>query len=315
MASDSTRYLRPDVLSQIGDLELRARYVVEGFVSGLHRSPYQGYSVEFAQHKEYVAGDDIRHLDWRVYGRTDRFYIKQFEEETNLRTHILLDCSGSMRYPDGGASRSRGAGGGERLSKFEYAATVAASLAFLLIHQQDAVGLMLFDDQVRVNLPPLSNRSHLKSITSQIDGARLEAPTEAKALFADVAAKLRRRSLVILISDLLAEAADVMQGLERMRYADHEVIVMHVLDHDERTFPFQDNTLFEGLETPDLQLTVDPQALRRSYLDALGAFISQIRGACLNSGIDYVGLSTRDTLDVALRSYLASRQHRVKAKS
>lgn len=314
MAGDSTRYLRPEVLSKIGDLELRARYVVEGFVSGLHRSPYQGYSVEFAQHKEYVAGDDIRHLDWRVYGRTDRFYIKQFEEETNLRTHILLDCSGSMRYPDADTSRSRGAGGGERLSKFEYAATVAASLAFLLIHQQDAVGLMLFDDQVRVDLPPLSNQSHLKAITSQIDGARLEAPTEAKALFADVAAKLRRRSMVILISDLLADTADVINGLERMRFADHEVIVMHVMDHDERTFPFQDNTLFEGLET-DLRLTVDPQALRRSYLEAVEAFISQIRGACLNSGIDYVGLSTRDTLDVALRSYLASRQHRVKAKS
>ena len=315
MAGDPTRYLRPDVLAQIGDLELRARYVVEGFVSGLHRSPYHGYSVEFAQHKEYVAGDDIRHLDWRVYGRTNRFYIKQFEEETNLRAHILLDCSGSMRYPEAGASGPRGAGGGARLSKFEYAATVAASLAFLLIHQQDAVGLMLFDNQVRVNLPPLSNRSHLKSITSQINDARLEAPTEAKALFTDVAAKLHRRSLVILISDLLADTADVVSGLERMRYADHEVIVMHVLDHDERTFPFQDNTLFEGLESPDVRLTVDPQALRRSYLQALDAFVSQIRGACMNRGIDYVGLSTRDTLDVALRSYLASRQHMIKAKS
>lgn len=313
MAGDSTKYLRPEVLAQIGDLELRARYVVEGFVSGLHRSPYHGYSVEFAQHKEYVAGDDIRHLDWRVYGRTNRFYIKQFEEETNLRAHILLDCSGSMRYPDAQASKLRG--GEARLSKFEYAATVAASLAFLLIHQQDAVGLMLFDNQVRVNLPPLSNRSHLQSITSQIDGARLEEPTEAKALFTDVAAKLHRRSLVILISDLLADTADVISGLERMRYADHEVIVMHVLDHDERTFPFQDNTLFEGLEAPDLRLTVDPQTLRRSYLQAIDAFISQIRGACMNSGIDYVGLSTRDTLDVALRSYLASRQHMIKAKN
>jgi len=307
MPGDGARYLRPDVLAQIGDLELRARYVVEGFVSGLHRSPYHGYSVEFAQHKEYVAGDDIRHLDWRVYGRTDRFYIKQFEEETNLRTHILLDCSASMRYPEQRPSAGR-------LNKFEYAATVAASLAYLLVHQQDAVGLMLFDDRVQTDLPPLSNRRHLQSIISRIEQARVEAPTEAKALLSEVAGKLHRRSLVILISDLLADASDVIAGLERIRFAGHEVVVMHVLDKDERTFPFQDNTLFEGLEAPDIQLMVDPQSLRSSYLSALEAFIGRIRGACMNSRIDYVGLSTSEGLDVALRSYLASRMHMIKAR-
>ncbi|MFQ5410753.1 MAG: DUF58 domain-containing protein [Phycisphaerae bacterium] len=299
---DAKNYLNPEILANISDLELRARFVVEGFVSGMHRSPYHGYSVEFAQHKEYVHGDDIRHLDWRVYGRSDRFYIKQYEEETNLRAHILLDCSTSMRYPE----HEQAAG---RLTKFEYAATLAASLAYLLIQQQDAAGLILFDNRIRIDLPPLSNQAHLKSILGHIDRARLDQPTDSHPLFARLASKLQRRSLVIVISDLLADRDDVIEGLERIRFANHEVVVMHVLDHDERTFPFQENTLFEGLEVPDQQLMVDPQSLRRGYLDALDGFISMIRGACTDHQIDYVGLSTKDRLDVALRAYLAARMH------
>jgi len=295
-------YLNPEILANIGDLEIRARFVVEGFVSGMHRSPYHGYSVEFAQHKEYVHGDDIRHLDWRVYGRSDRFYIKQYEEETNLRAHILLDCSTSMRYPE----HEQAAG---RLTKFEYAATLAASMAYLLIHQQDAAGLILFDNRIRCDLPPLSNQAHLKSILGHIDQARLDQPTESRPLFARLASKLQRRSLVIVISDLLADRDDVIEGLERIRFANHEVVVMHILDHDERTFPFQENTLFEGIETPDQQIMVDPQSLRRGYLDALDAFLSKIKGACTDHQIDYVELSTKDRLDVALRAYLAARMH------
>jgi len=308
MPDDAKQYLQPHVLAKLGDLELRARLVVEGFVSGMHRSPYHGYSVEFAQHKEYVAGDDLRHLDWRVFGRTDRFYIKQFEEETNLRTHILLDCSSSMRYPDHEPAEAR-------LTKFEYAATTAASLAYLLTRQQDAVGLMLFDNEVRTNVPPLSSTAHLKSLIGRIGEARLDQPTETKALWSQLAGNLQRRSLVVVLSDFLADADEVIPALERIRYANHEVIVMHVLDHDEREFPFQDNTQFEGLETPELQVRVDPQALRSGYLEALEGFVTRLRSACTNNRMDYVGLSTTDPLDVALRGYLTARMHRLKART
>ncbi len=308
MPDDAKQYLQPHVLAKLGDLELRARLVVEGFVSGMHRSPYHGYSVEFAQHKEYVAGDDLRHLDWRVFGRTDRFYIKQFEEETNLRTHILLDCSSSMRYPDHAPSETR-------LTKFEYAATTAASLAYLLTRQQDAVGLMLFDNEIRTNVPPLSSTAHLTSLIGHIGEARLDHPTETVALWSQLAGSLQRRSLVVVISDFLADPEEVISALERIRYANHEVIVMHVLDHDEREFPFQDNTQFEGLEAPDLQVRADPQSLRTSYLEAVEAFIARLRSACTNNRMDYVGLSTTDPLDVALRGYLAARMHRLKART
>ncbi|MBX3395066.1 MAG: DUF58 domain-containing protein [Phycisphaerae bacterium] len=302
------KYLRPDVLARIGDLELRARHVVEGFISGMHRSPYQGYSVEFAQYKEYSPGDDLRHLDWRVYGRSDRFFVKQYEEETNLRAHLLLDCSASMRYPEQDLSEGR-------MTKFEYAATLAASLGYLMVHQQDAAGLVLFDDEVRVNMPALSNQVHLRELIDQIDRARLEHGTNGKRLFADLTGKLARRSLVIVISDLLADAEDIASALERIRFANHEVLVLHVLDYDEREFPFQDNTLFEGIESPDLHTLVDPQTLRRGYLSALDAHISRLRSRCTNSRIEFVELSTMDPLDVALRGFLAARMKRMKTKN
>jgi len=302
------RYLNPDVLARISSLEFRARQVVEGFVSGMHRSPYQGYSVEFAQHREYVAGDDLRHIDWRVFGKSDRFYIKQYEEETNLRAHLLLDCSSSMRYPEHDPKSGR-------MTKFEYAATLAASLAYLLIHQQDAVGLTLFDDAVRAELPTLSNQGHLRDIIQRIEAARLERPTRAKDLFHQFAAHYRPRTVVIVISDLLANVDEITAGLERLRYGRHEVVVMHVLDHDEREFPFMDNTQFEGLEQPELQLLADPQSLRKGYLAALNEFIEKIKTSCTNHKIDYLGLSTKDPLDVALRGYLAARTHFSKARA
>jgi len=308
MPTEKNRFLQPDVLAKIGGLEFRARQVVEGFISGMHSSPYHGFSVEFAQHREYVPGDDLRHLDWRVYGKSDRYYIKQYEEETNLRAHLLLDCSSSMSYPEHASTTGR-------MNKFEYAATLAASLAYLLIHQQDAVGLMLFDDDIRAHLPASSNHAHLQTILAQLEQARLERPTQNRALFTQLASQLPRRSIVILISDLLADVEEVIQGIETLRHGHHEVIVLHVLDRDEREFPFQDNTLFEGLEAPDLSLTADPQSLRSEYLSVLAAFIDRIRTACTNSRIDYVGLSTADPLDVALRRYLAQRSHLIKARA
>jgi len=306
MADEKRKYLRPDVLAGIGDLELRARLVVEGFVSGMHRSPYQGVSIEFAQHKEYVPGDDLRHLDWRVYGRSDRYYIKQYEEETNLRTHIVLDCSTSMRYPEHDPADGR-------LTKFEYAATLAASLAHLLTRQQDAAGLITFDDAIRAELPPLSSQGHFRSIIRHLERARLEQPNDAVATLPRIAGRLHRRSMVALVSDLLIDPDVLIPTLERMRHGGHEVLVFHVLDLDERTFPFMDNTMFEGLEAPDQQVLVDPQSLKAAYLDALRDFESRLRRACTNSRIEYLGLSTGDPLDIALRTFLAARMHQVKA--
>lgn len=308
MPPDTVKSLKPEVLARISDLEWRARYVVEGFLSGMHSSPYHGYSVEFAEHKEYSPGDDIRYLDWRVYAKSDRFYVKQFEAETNLTTHILLDCSSSMRYPEQDLARGR-------MNKFEYAATVAASLSYLLLAQQDAVGLVLFDDDIRSDVAAHSHRAHLPGITGPIDRARLTRPSGNEALFKKLAGRLRRRSVVVLISDLLADMTEILSTLSRFRHEGHEVIVMHVLDHDERDFPFVDRTQFEGLEIPDQQVMVDPQSLRQGYLDALNRFISEIRAGCTNNRIDYVGLSTIDPLDMALREYLTARTHRIKART
>jgi uncharacterized protein (DUF58 family) len=308
VTENARKYLQPELLARIGELDLRARYVVEGFVSGMHRSPYHGFSVEFAQHREYVPGDDLRHLDWRVYGKSDRYYIKQFEEETNLCCYLALDCSQSMRYPEQDAAEGR-------MTKFEYGATLAASLAYLLVHQQDAVGLMLFDSRVRSELPPLSNHAHVRSLVHRLEQARLDHPTETSTLFTRLGARMRRRSMVILISDLLADPQEIILGLERLRHGNHEVIVMHLLDHDERTFPFMDNTRFEGLETPDVQVFADPQSLRSAYLEAMDQHTRAIRTACINRRIDFVELSTTDAMDVALRRYLAARAHMMQARA
>jgi uncharacterized protein (DUF58 family) len=307
MSSAESPYLRPDVLARIADLELRARTVIEGLVSGLHRSPYQGQSVEFVQHREYVPGDDLRRLDWRVYGKSDRFYVKLYEEETNLRALLLLDVSASMRYPDPPPPG--------RLSKFEYAATLAAALAYLLVHQQDAVGLTLFDDDVRAELPPQSHHGHLRALLHLLEQARLQPTTDTRGVFTRLAGQIRRRSLIVLISDLLADPDDVLRGLRRMRHAGHEVIVMHVLDADERSFPFLDQARFEGLEAPSLEVRADPQSLRAAYLDALGRFLGRLRADCLANRVDCVELTTTDALDVALRRYLGSRERLSRARA
>ncbi len=297
--SESTRYLRPEVIQRIAPLELRARRVVEGFIAGLHRSPYRGFSVEFAEHREYVPGDDTRHIDWRVYGRADRYYVKQYEEETNLRAHILLDCSRSMAYPEHAAAG--------RMTKFEYAACAAASLAWLLMEQQDAVGLILFDHRVRDEIPPTSHRAKILSLIDLIDRTRPDGATDVKVLFPHLADRIRRRGMVVIVSDLLTSPDDVIAGLQRFRYGGHEVLVLHVLDRDELRFPFADNTLFEGIERPDRRVLADPQSLRRSYLDAVERFLGRVRRACMNQRIDYALISTNDPLDVALSAFLAQR--------
>lgn len=294
--------MRPEVVRQIAPLELRARAIVEGFIAGRHRSPYRGYSVEFAEHREYAPGDDIRHIDWRVYARADRFYVKQYEEETNLETHLLLDTSASMAYP---AEASPG-----RMSKFEYAACAAASLAWLLLEQQDAAGLVLFDSDIREEFAPTMQRARLRSLFDVMDRARPSGDSDLAMPLRKLADRLRRRGLVVLLSDLLAPVQAVIDGLLRFRHDGHEVVVLQILDRDEVEFPFLVPVQFEALEGTGAAVRSDPPALRRSYRAAMRAAVGRIRAACADHGIDYALIATHDPLDVALSTFLARRMHR-----
>jgi uncharacterized protein (DUF58 family) len=293
----STKYLRPDVLARLRGLELRARSVVAGFLSGMHRSAYHGYSVEFAEHRQYVPGDDIRHIDWRLFGRADRFYIKQYEEETNLRCNILLDVSRSMDYGEG------------RENKFDYACSMAATLAWLLAKQRDAFGLVTFDHEVRDRLPSATGQVQLTNFTTLLESSRPDQTTDVKVLFHRLAEELRRRSMVVLISDLFTDVDDVIKGLEHIGLARHELIVMHVMHDDERRFPFIENIFFDGLEE-DAQLLTDPQSLRGGYLAAVDGFVKRIRSACMDHGVDYVPVNTKEPLEAVLAGYLAGRSTR-----
>jgi uncharacterized protein (DUF58 family) len=294
----SRKYFDPDVIARLRGLELRARSIVAGFISGMHRSAYHGFSVEFADYRQYVPGDDIRYVDWRIYGRADRLYIKEYEEETNLRCNILLDVSQSMAYC-GAAARGR--------SKFEYACGLAASLAYLLVSQQDAAGLITFDSQIRAQLSSTTGKAHLANFLQVLEQSSPAGQTHVKILFHRLAEELRKRSMVILISDLLADAEDVVSGLEHICHAGHELIVLHVMDDDEWSFPFVENVMFDGLEDK-LELLTDPQSLRQSYLAAVSAFATRVRAACLKHRADYLPVNTRDPLDAVLCGYLAWRE-------
>lgn len=276
-------------------------------MSGMHKSPYKGFSVEFASHRAYVPGDDIRHIDWRVYGKADRYFIKEYEEETNMRVHLMLDGSESMAYPEHPDS--------DRMNKWDYGATLAASLAHLLVRQQDGVGLTLFDHEVRKQLPVSTSRVSLHGLVSTIEQHQPKDRTEVRMLLPQLASSFPRRGLVVIISDLLTDVDELIRGLQRMRYAQHDVIVLHVLDQDELEFPFTDRIKFEGMEMPDLEVLTDPQSLRGSYLAALNTFVSKVRSACLNQRVDYALLSTADRLDVALTTFLATRMHRQRSKA
>lgn len=318
MTSAPDKYFQPETLSRIAHLELRAQHVVEGFLSGMHKSPYKGLSVEFASHRSYAPGDDIRRIDWRVYAKADRYFIKEYEEETNMRVHLLLDSSRSMAYPEDVPSpHGKGGQGGleGRMNKWDYAATVAVSLAYLLVSQQDAVGLTLFDRDLRLQIPPTTSRAGLSELTAAIEGNPPDSATDLKTLFHQIAAKVPKRGMVVVLSDLLADVNDLVTGLQRLRFDGHDVLVLQILDYDELEFPFADRTLFEGMEQVDLKVLSDPQSLRTSYLAALKVFLTKIRGACLDAKIDYVLMSTADPLDVALSTFLATRRHRQRARA
>jgi len=293
------RYLDTKTLERIKRLDVRARLVVEGFITGQHKSPFHGFAIEFASHREYAPGDEIKHIDWKVWSKTDRLYVKEYETETNLKCTILLDCSKSMRY---GALA-----GDSSWSKFDYAATVAACLAFLMQQQQDAVSLVTFNTKICRNLPASSHPSHLKLIMHELEETSPDDKTDVGDVFVELARQIRRRGMVVLISDLFVDLPTLTESLRQFRLRHHEVIVFHVMHDDELTFPFQENTLFRGLEI-DRQLRTEPRALRRSYLEAVDAFLRNVRKICASSGIDYVLMNTKDPLDAVLSSYLASRQ-------
>ena len=297
----SLKYLNPQTLAKLQGLELRARLIVEGYVSGVHRSPYHGFSIEFAEHREYAQGDDLRFVDWKVYGKTDKFYLKQYEEETNLVSYLLVDTSESMRYQSETAA----------MSKLEYAQCVAGALAYLVLQQQDSVGMVTFDNEIRALVRASSNPSHLKQLLHVMENTRPERKTNTGPIFHDLAERLKKRGVVVILSDLFDDVNSMLAGLKHFRHRRHEVILFHVLDPAELDFPFRQMTLFKGMEQlPDV--LADPRALREAYLKEFGAFVQAVKKGCRAQHIDYVPLCTDQSLEIALSSYLASRMNRVK---
>lgn len=288
------RYFEPDVAARLGNLNLVARTVVEGFISGLHRSPYHGFSFEFSEHREYTKGDDPRHIDWRAYCRSERLYVKQYEEETNLRAYLLVDASASMGYGSG------------KLSKLEYACYLASALAYLMVRQQDSVGLVAFDRDIRTFLAPGSTPAHFKRILGQLEAVEPGEQTDLPATLHSLASHLKRRGLIIVISDLLDDPSGIMRGIRHFRHKQHEVIVFHLLDHAELTFPFDRLADFRDLETGE-RLQVEPSALREEYLNVVERFIDQYRRDCADSRVDYLDIDTETPYDRLLLQYLTKR--------
>ena len=291
---DSKRFLHPDAIKRILRLDLRARHVVEGFLSGMHRSPYFGQSVEFLQHREYVPGDDLRHVDWKVWARQDRLQVKQYEEDTNLRCTLLVDVSNSMVYGNGA------------LNKYEYACTIASSLAYLVLKQQDAIGCVAFDETIRVKVPIRSKRNHIHSVIDSLNVSEPKDKTEMYSILRSVAESYPRRGMMIFVSDMLADLDGMLKGLKLLRQRGHDVLVFHVMDDDELDFPFSGPTRFEGLEIPDF-LNCNPRSLREGYLEALNEFLEDVRRGCTRNTIDYALIRTSQPLDAALATYLSNR--------
>lgn len=298
------RMLPPELTSALGRLELLARMKKEGGVTGKHSSPHKGYSVEFAEHRPYVHGDDLRDLDWRAFGKSDRFYIKQYSEETNLRAMLLVDASGSMRF----AGREAASLDGKRLSKFDYARHLAAALAYLLIRQQDAVGLVTFDTKVRSYHRALSRPSQVRMILEELHRTEPGEDTAAAQVFHDIAERIPRRGLVVIISDLFDDAAAIQKALHHFRYRSHELVVFHLMAEEELSFPFRKFMTFRNLEGEGNLLKVDPLALRAQYLARVREFLETIERACGQMKADYVEVNTKTPVAETLSRYLAGRR-------
>jgi uncharacterized protein (DUF58 family) len=300
VTSNTSPFLEPQTIARLQGLELRARRIVEGYVAGLHRSPYQGFSNEFAEHREYAPGDDLRYVDWKVYGKTDRFYLKQFEVETNLILYLAVDASESMQYQGPHAS----------LSKFAYAQCAAAALAFLVLHQRDAVGLAMFDQEIRQFIRPSSNPAQLKQLLHVMEETTPNSKTRTGPIFHELAERLNR-GIVVILSDLFDDVDSMLAGLKHLRHRRHDVIVLQILDPAEIDFPFQNVTMFKGLELMG-ELVTEPRSLQAAYRHEVQAFLKRVRAGCRAQQIDYVTIRTDQPLDGVLSSFLSARKKRAK---
>ena len=291
----ATDYLDPEVLQRLGDLELVAREVVEGLRVGSHRSPLRGFSTEFAHHRQYAPGDALRDIDWRVFGRTDRYYTKLYEAETNFDCTILIDVSSSMSYASG------------QVSKLEYAKFLAASLAYVVLKQRDSVGLSVFDSEVRAYLPPRSAMGVILEIDRLLREAQSIPRTSISKQLHDIALMMKRRSFVILISDLFSDVDDILAGLDHLRHDGHNVVVLHTLDPYELEFPFNGTWRFEGLEGEE-PLTTQPQRIRENYLASINRYLEALKAGCIASHVDYTTVDTSRPLDAVLTEFFHERQ-------
>ncbi len=292
---DFRKFLKPEAVSKLGNMNLVARLVVEGFITGLHRSPYHGFSVEFAEYRQYMPGDDIRHIDWKVYGKTDRFYVKQFEEETNLKSYILLDSSASMSY----SSHS--------ITKFQYATYLAAALTYLMLKQRDSVGLVTFAQKIKKYLPPRSVNTYLSIILQQLQKTRVSSTTNISETFHQMAERINRRGLIIVLSDLMDNPDKVISGLKHFRHKKHEIVVFHILDPFERTFNFKHDSTFVDLESGE-KIATQPWHIQAEYRQLVNNFIEKYKNQCLANRIDYVLIDTLQDFDRVLLQYLIKRK-------
>ena len=291
---DKRKYLRPETVALLNSMSLRARLVVEGYIIGNHRSPYHGFSVEFAEHRSYGPGDEIKHIDWKLFGKTDRLYVKRYEEETNLRAHIILDTSKSMLYSSA------------EVSKLSYANSLAASLSYLMINQQDAVGIARFSEKIDTFIPPKARPSHLNLILSQLDDKDSGNDTQIGMVLHELADRIKKRGMVILISDLLDKPENIMKGLKHFRHQNQEVIVFHIQDRKESEFDFDTRTKFFDMETGE-EIVTEPWHIRSNYNELISKLESNYKSNCRENHIDYVPLFTDQSLDIGITEYLIKR--------
>lgn len=292
------KYLKPEVINQIKRLDLRAQFVVKGFMQGLHASPFHGFSVEFSEHRKYTSGDDPKDIDWLVFAKTDKYYVKKFEAETNVTGYLAMDLSQSMAYTYR-----------QELTKFDYGICLAASLCYLMVHQQDPCGLVTFDEKIRDVIPPKSKRTQIGAVLGHLAALKPSGKTDIGKSLTQLAAMLRHRSLVMIFSDLLTDPDQVMQALHRLRHRGHDVIVFHILDEAEVSFPFDGLVELEDPESED-RIEVDARGFRDEYRSEVTAFRERFRRECSPAGIDYVALDTSMQFDKALLEYLVSRRAR-----
>lgn len=288
--------LTPSIVASLGSMELRARMVVEGFITGLHRSPFHGFSAEFSEHRQYRHGDELKHIDWRIYGRSDRFYVKQFEDETNLRCVVAVDASASMQYASPG-----------NVTKFSYATSLAACLMYLLLRQRDAAGLAVYGSDLQTYLPPRGKMSYVQQLLRTLDGVAPGGTTSTGVALHRLAERVGRRGLIVIISDCFDDDDVLLQALRHFRHDQHDVLLMHVVDPREVDFAFTAPAVFRDVET-GVELTTQPVQLQRSYREAFEAFCARLRRGCHQQNIDYVRCRTDQPFDIALREYLVKRR-------